>query len=64
MALLQWNLGNKINDRSITLRLIASSLQVKCGNWLTELGIDAAHIDVQRQLDAEALDVLGGCFGN
>ena len=28
------------------------------------LGIDAAHVDVQRQLDADALDVISGCFGN
>ena len=26
-------------------------------------GIDAAHVDKQRQLDADALHVAGGCFG-
>jgi hypothetical protein len=28
------------------------------------LGIDAAHIDVQCQLDPNALNVIGGGFGN
>jgi hypothetical protein len=28
------------------------------------LGIDAAHVDVEGQLDADALDVVSRCFGN